>query len=246
MTPPLTGGQLSALYDRENQWSVDDDFFLAFINEYPSSRVLDLGCGTGRLTRAVAAAGHHVVGIDPDADALEAARRKPGAENIRWVQGTSNRIPEGVPFDVVILTSHVAQAISDDAAWARTLDEVHHALVPGGRLIFDSRDPAARAWERWTPKNTVGMYTLPDGTSIETWADCTAPVDGQATLTEHRVRPGHEEETATLVLRFRSETRLREDLAVAGFAVDSVEGGWAGEAVGEGPGELIVIVHKPD
>ncbi|MDN6201744.1 MAG: class I SAM-dependent methyltransferase, partial [Micrococcaceae bacterium] len=96
MTSPLTGEQLTALYDAENPWSVDDAFFLTVINELPSSQVLDLGCGTGRLTRAVAADGHHVVGIDPDAAALDAARRKPDAEHIRWVHGTSTRIPDGV------------------------------------------------------------------------------------------------------------------------------------------------------
>lgn len=246
MTSPLTAEQLTALYDSENLWSVDDEFFLAVINERPLSQVLDLGCGTGRLTRAIAADGHHVVGIDPDADALEAARKKPDTENIRWVHGTSTRIPEGVPFDVAVMTSHVTQAISGDAAWAQTLEDVHRSLVPGGRLIFDSRDPAARVWELWTPASTRDAYTLPDGTSIETWIDCTGPRDGLALLTEHRLRRGHEEETATLILAFRSETRLRGDLMAAGFTLEQVLGGWAGEAVGEGQGELIVIARKPN
>ncbi|MDN5755017.1 MAG: class I SAM-dependent methyltransferase [Arthrobacter sp.] len=244
MTSPLTGEQLTALYDAENPWSVDDAFFLTVINELPSSQVLDLGCGTGRLTRAVAADGHHVVGIDPDAEALDAARRKPDAENIRWVHGTSTRIPDGVLFDTAIMTSHVAQAISDEAAWAQTLEGLHWALVPGGRLIFDSRDPAARVWERWTPANTRDTYTLPDGTTVETWIDCTVPRDGLALLTEHRLRRGREEETATLILSFRTETQLRQDLAVAGFTLEQVLSGWAGEVIGEGQGELIVIARK--
>ncbi|MGP5732012.1 class I SAM-dependent methyltransferase [Arthrobacter rhombi] len=223
---------------------MDDAFFLSVINELPSSQVLDLGCGTGRLTRAAAADGHHVVGIDPDADALDAAQRKPDTENIRWVHGTSTRIPDGVLFDTAIMTSHMAQAISDEAAWAQTLEDLHRALVPGGRLAFDSRDPAARVCERWTPANTRDTYTLPDGTIVETWIDGTVPRDGLALLTEHRLRRGHEEETATLVLAFRPEAQLRQDLRAAGFTFEQVLGGWAGEVVGEGQGELIVIAGK--
>ncbi len=100
---------------------MDDGFILAVSKETPASHVLDLGCGTGRLTLAVAADGHHVVGIDPDADALEAARRKPDAQCIRWVHGTSARIPDGVPFDIAIMTSQMAQVISDNAAWHKPL-----------------------------------------------------------------------------------------------------------------------------
>ncbi|MFE4195838.1 class I SAM-dependent methyltransferase [Paenarthrobacter sp. NPDC056912] len=126
--------------------------------------MLDLGCGTGRVSLAVAAAGHRVVGIDPNANSLAAARGKRGAEGVTWIDGTSAQIPEG-SFDVAIMTAHVAQAISDDADWSRTLADVHRAIVPGGRLAFDSRDPDARAWERWTPANTRGTRFLPDGSA---------------------------------------------------------------------------------
>ena len=84
----MTGAQLSALYDAENQWAADDDFFLAFVNERPNSRVLDLGCGTGRMTLAVAADGHAVVGIDPNPDSLAAAR---GSAALRPSRGSKVR-----------------------------------------------------------------------------------------------------------------------------------------------------------
>ncbi|MET0871369.1 MAG: class I SAM-dependent methyltransferase, partial [Paeniglutamicibacter terrestris] len=56
----LTAAQHADLYDAENLWTTAEDFFLRFTNATPASRVLDLGCGTGRLTIALAQAGHEV------------------------------------------------------------------------------------------------------------------------------------------------------------------------------------------
>ena len=245
MSSRMTSAQLSALYDAENQWAADDDFFLAFVNERPDSQVLDLGCGTGRITLAVAAAGHAVVGIDPNPGSLAAARQKPGAEGVTWLDGTSAAIPRDAAFDVAIMTAHVAQAIYDDGDWSRTLADINRALVPGGRLAFDSRDPAARAWEYWTPAKTRRRCALPDGTALETWMECDPRPGGLVALTEYRVVDGSIDKPETSVLAFRTEDQLRHDLASAGFTVDHVCGGWAGEDVGSGQGELIVLARKP-
>ena len=45
-------------------------------------------------------------------------------------------------------------ALAGDDEWQGTLRDVSRALVPGGRLVFDSRDPGARHWERWNPHDS--------------------------------------------------------------------------------------------
>jgi ubiquinone/menaquinone biosynthesis C-methylase UbiE len=214
---------IAAAYDAENAWGRDDDFFLALAAEMPGSRVLDLGCGTGRLTVALAAAGHSVTGLDPAEAMLAAARAKANAEKVVWIEGTAAAAPTSA-FDLVLMTSHVAQVFVDDAEWSETLRHVARALVPGGRLAFDSRDPAARAWEEWAGVTSVGEGTvsftstneLPDGSVLD--------VDS--------------------ILRFQTEPELRASLAAAGFEVDAVYGGWSREPVGEGAGELIVVATR--
>ena len=57
--------RLAGLYDVSFGWSRADDFFVGLVDETPRARVADLGCGTGRLTLALAAAGHPVTGVDP-------------------------------------------------------------------------------------------------------------------------------------------------------------------------------------
>lgn len=81
--------RLVAVYDAEYGWSRIDEFFLAVANETPRVRVLDVGCGTGRLALGLAAAGHQVTGLDPAAASLAAARAKPNADAVSWVEVTT-------------------------------------------------------------------------------------------------------------------------------------------------------------
>ena len=71
-------------------------------------RVLDLGCGDGRFALGVAAFASTVEGLDPDAEAIAAAKtaaRKAGVRNVCFAVGAAQRLPypDGA-FDVVILS----------------------------------------------------------------------------------------------------------------------------------------------
>ena len=71
-------------------------------------RVLDLGCGDGRFALGVASFAASVEGLDPDEEAIAAAKkaaRKAGARNVRFGVGAAQRLPQpGGAFDVVILS----------------------------------------------------------------------------------------------------------------------------------------------
>ena len=71
-------------------------------------RVLDLGCGDGRLALGVAPFAIRVEGIDPDPEAIAAAKRnarKTGVRNVRFATGAAQQLPyPGAAFDVVILS----------------------------------------------------------------------------------------------------------------------------------------------
>jgi SAM-dependent methyltransferase len=234
--------RLVPVYDAAFPWSRDDDFFLGVVNETPAVRVLDLGCGTGRLALAMAAAGHEVTGVDPAGASLAAARAKPGAGRVRWIEGTSAILPRA-SFDVAVMTSHVAQFFITDDEWAATLADLRRALVPGGRLVFDTRDPGARGWERWNPTDWHRRVTLPGSRVVTMWIEVTSVRDGAVSSLIHYRFPGGEELLSAAALRFRSEDEVRTSLREAGFSAEQIFGGWHREPVGAGDGELLVIAR---
>ena len=235
----MTENHAADLYDAVNLWGPSDDFFLDVATALPRARLLDLGCGTGGLTITAARAGCSVTGIDPDRPSLAAARAKPGAGLVEWIDGDSRRISHDARFDVVLLTSNVVQEILDDGDLARTFRDVAAHLVPGGRLAFDSRDPDARGWEAWTKERTHKVVHLPEGDTRH-WYQ-TVDVDEQSGLVDFcsfEVGPDGAEHVERGPLRFRSEALLRDLLGDAGLSVDAVFGGYRGEPVGRGTGVL--------
>jgi SAM-dependent methyltransferase len=184
--------RLTEIYDAEFVWSRADDYFVSLVNERPVARVLDVGCGTGRLALGLAALGHIVTGVDPAQASLAAARAKAGADRITWLEGTARSAPAAA-FDIALMTGHVAQSFVDDDEWAGTLSELRRALVQGGRLAFDARDPGARAWERWNPQDSRVRINLSDDRAVVVWTEVTEVQDDIVTFTSHyRLANGEE------------------------------------------------------
>jgi ubiquinone/menaquinone biosynthesis C-methylase UbiE len=113
------------------------------------TRVLDIGCSTGILTRHYAEFFGKVVGIDIDDGAVEWARKNRAADNVSYRVGDSMDLPFLTgEFDLVTCT-HIYEHVPDAQ---RMLDEVHRVLRPGGFCYFAAEN-RLRVWD--------GHYNLP-------------------------------------------------------------------------------------
>jgi SAM-dependent methyltransferase len=236
--------RLVALYDADDPGRADAAFYLDLAAELSASSIVDIGCGTGAITVELARRGHRVTGVDPAAAMVEVARGRPGGERVRWIEGDAGDL-DGPPADLAIMTGHVAQVISDEDAWRATLAATHAALRPGGHLAFESRNPAARAWRRWTPEASRRRIDAPPLGAVDVWWQLLA-VDGELVRYEihYRFAATGEELVSRNVLRFRSRAALTRSLAAAGFAVQRVYGDWNREPAGARSPELIFIATR--
>ncbi|MEU1408426.1 class I SAM-dependent methyltransferase, partial [Streptomyces sp. NPDC005728] len=221
--------ELAALYDTLNPWGPDDDFYLELV--MAADTVLDIGCGTGRLLRAARESGHggRLTGMDPAAAMLVQARQaEPGVE---WVLGDFTTHPWDGAFDLVVMTGHAFQELLGDEQVRDTLRGARRALADGGRFVFETRNPAARVWERWTP-DRVYEVTDADGSPVRVWHEADpAPAGDRVTFTETYAGARWERpQVCRSTLRFLDAAALDGFLGEAGLAVAERYGDW-----GRGP-----------
>lgn len=109
----------------------------------PGQRALDVCCGTGDVTLALARRGAEAVGLDFTEPMLEVARTR-GGEQARFLRGDAMQLPfpEG-SFDVVT----VSYGLRNLAQWEQGVAEMWRVAKPGGRIVvLDFGKPANRAW----------------------------------------------------------------------------------------------------
>jgi SAM-dependent methyltransferase len=120
--------------------------------------VLEIGCGSGLLTRHLIDAGHTVIGSDASPAMLAVARSTLGSDaDLRQIALPDDPLPEA---DAIVSVGHpISYLSSADAIW-RALAAMATALRPGGLLAIDICDlswgaarrdalPAARSGEDW-------------------------------------------------------------------------------------------------
>jgi SAM-dependent methyltransferase len=217
--------RLVELYDRANPRGADTDFYIQLAADLNAHTILDLGCGTGLLTRELAVGDRQVIGVDPAPAMLAVARRQPGAERVQWIEGDSSAMgrPEA---DLVIMTGNVPQIFLSDAEWTATLNFIHAALRSGGHLAFESRNPGARAWEAWNREATYAVSDSPFG-PVEEWLEVLGEEYGRVRLKGYNVfQATGEVVVVDSELCFRSLNELTQSLREAGFSIEQVFGDW--------------------
>lgn len=214
--------RLARIYDPLDPDRSDLDAYAALVDELGARSVLDIGCGTGSFACLLAGRGIEVTAVDPALASLDVARGKPGSERVRWLHGDATTLPP-LQADLATMTANVAQVFLGDDDWAAALAGARGALRPGGRLVFEVRDPARRAWEGWTRAETHRRVDIPSVGVVETWIDLT---DVRPPLVSFRTTFVFEADGVTLTsdstLRFRAEDEVRDSLDACGFAVREV------------------------
>jgi malonyl-CoA O-methyltransferase len=131
----------AAVYDHDANplQGLEGPIVRAAVGDVRGLTVLDLGCGTGRHALWLAAAGAAVTGVDFSEGMLAEARRKPGAEAIRFiVHDLHLPLPFAAEFDLVVSGLVLEHLRELDGFFA----EARRVLRPGGRAVVSAMHPA--------------------------------------------------------------------------------------------------------
>lgn len=235
--------RLVALYDKNNPRGIDTEFYIQLAEDIKAKIILDLGCGTGLLTRELAGNDRHVVGVDPSSAMLTYARQQASADLVSWKKGDASVL--GSPkADLVLMTGNVIQIFLDDFKWYETLRAIYTALRKEGYIAFESRNPAAKAWENWNRESTYKLIKSPFG-QIEFWLELNNVNNNYVCFKSYYVfnKTGEVLE-AESVIRFRSFKEIINTLQKIGFCIKHVYGNWHREPITKDSKVMVFIAQR--
>jgi SAM-dependent methyltransferase len=137
--------------------------------------VLELGCGTGRITMALAEGGKRITGLDLSERMLERAVKKRAAlrvearERVHLVQGNMAGFDLGEKFRLVIIPFRPFQHLLEAHQQINCLECVRKHLAPGGRLVLDVFQTDAERMHDPVHMREVQVteYNTPDGRRVK-------------------------------------------------------------------------------
>ncbi len=247
-------GPVAAYYDREYSSYREDFPLYEHFAKRLDSPFLEVGCGTGRITKHLLELGLRGVGIDPSPAMLELARDRLGP----WlVTGQAELAVAGVPamkgvpkgpFGWAIFGLSVFGHLTSTEQQVNALHAVADRLVSGGLVVIDMPEPFSSY-----------PFDAPTAPQVH-WIDGTPPVMKLV----HRVPIFFEQgedvtvlyeewEAGGAVRRVSTRFRFRylfpgeaELLArVLGLSLAAVYGGYDLEPFGPGSDRLILVLRKP-
>ena len=239
-------------YDWENAQTVarrDVEFWQRLAAAQPGL-ILELGCGTGRITAPVAKIGARIVGIDRSAPMLARARRRLRRARVHapLVRGDIRDLPfrRRAKFDLVMAPYGILQSLTREQDLRDTLAAAAGALRRGGLFGIDLVPDLPR-WSEYARRVSLAGRT---GRGSHLTLTETVRQDRRRRLTvfdqEYEERRGGERRRHRFSLTFRtlSVPQMRRRLEGAGFRIDAVLGDYHGGPWDERADVWVILARR--
>jgi SAM-dependent methyltransferase len=192
---PWEGDEYQGRFDALARAGKDVHGEAAFVMRLEPGRVLDAGCGTGRVAIELDRRGVAVVGVDCDSSMLATARRL--APGIRWVEEDVTALALDEEFDVVVMAGNVPLFTPPGTHAALVAGGARH-LAPGGALVIGFQ--LGRGYELAELDAHAAEAGLALAERYATWDRDPFPGDGSYAVSLFRPAPEPATPTSTPVL----------------------------------------------
>ena len=244
-------------YDREDMSDTGVAFYSALAQE-AGDPVLEIACGTGRVTIPIARLGFATTGLDIVPGMLNQARRKSRGLPVRWIEGDARTFDLHEKFRLIFLTGNAFQAFVTNAEQEALLERVHAHLHDDGLFAFETRNPLLP-----NTKTRAGLFvTLETHEEEEAWPSY-INVNGQEVrvsrtrVYDHIAQIVHltsykrwyedgQEHTriARTALRYTFPQELAALLHYNGFSIERQYGDWNMEPLSATSPSIISVCRK--
>jgi len=215
-----------------------------FMRLEPRSRVLDLGCGSGRRTIELARRGHRVLGVDPDERALSVARAAAKGEklNIHFMKADTRAISYRSEIDAVVSLDGAFGQLPNDRDDLRCLEAARKALKPSGLLLIDALN------KEWLMRHFEPNYWEQGEERKSTVVLDQISFDFERGRLDNRrviVDAGGKRMPSFLSIRVYTLTELKAQLERAGLTYLQCWGGFDASSYGMDSARVIVLAQRP-
>jgi len=154
------------MYDMENSDFEPDGPFILALAQKLGGPVLELGCGTGRLTIPLAQSGINIVGVDIVAGMIERAREKSKGLPIEWIVADARALQLGRKFRLIFESGSVFHHMLTRSDQEAYLARVREHLEDEGRLVINLFFPHASRLVSTDAEEDWFTAQRPDGVEI--------------------------------------------------------------------------------
>jgi SAM-dependent methyltransferase len=250
-------------YDIEDSSDTGVGFYTRLAQE-TGGPVLEIACGTGRVSIPIAQKGFAVTGLDILPAMLERARSKSAGLPTRWFEGDARAFELGEVFRLIFLTGNAFQAFLTNEDQAALLGRVRAHLHTEGLFAFETRNPrwASRAdpTQRPTGKGIFAfLETRADEELVKTYTDAqgrlvrvtnTQAYDPVAQILEwtgyRRWQEGGQQQTkiTRIAVRYTFPQELLALLHYNGFTILRQYGDWNLEPLSASSPSIISVCRR--
>lgn len=212
--------------------------------------ILEVACGSGRLTLPIAQQGLEIVGLDLSASMLARAQAKSTNETpaVEWIHQDCRTMDLGRTFKLIFSATNAMQHLTDGESIDSFLRAARRHLSPDGRLILDVMNPSMKKLSRTADEPyAFKSFTMPDGRRIDVEARSWYRADVQQlrfTLTYR-----HAEEivrTKDVAMRCFFPEELRALCRHNGFTITQQYGDYDERPITSESAKLILVCSRSD